>query len=139
MDVTVSASNTAPTANAGTDQANITPGSTVTLDGTGSTDSDGTVEAYSWRQISGSPVTLSSTTAAEPTFTAPTLTGGATLVFGLVVTDDDNADSTEDTVSITVLAESPVKDGARQITAIYDGDREIVRVYDGPTLIWEAS
>lgn len=101
------ATNIAPTANAGTDQS-VAGGATVTLDGTGSTDSDGTIATYTWRQISGTTVTLSSTSASQPTFTAPS--SSATLVFGLTVTDNSGASSTEDTVTITVTAAaSPLK------------------------------
>lgn len=95
--------NVAPTADAGPDQNNIEPWSTVTLAGSGS-DTDGTIAGYTWRQISGTAVTLSSTSVAAPTFAAPASMSGAVLVFGLVVTDDDGATSTEDTVTISVLS-----------------------------------
>lgn len=91
-------SNVPPTANAGPDQQVFT-GTQVTLNGTGSTDSDGTITARSWRQISGPSVTLSSTTVASPTFT-PTVVGS--YVFGLTVTDNSGDTSIEDTVTITV-------------------------------------
>lgn len=94
-----SSANQAPTANAGPDQA-VTVSSTVTLDGTGSSDPDGTITDYQWTQISGPSVTLSSSTASQPTFTAPS--SPATLVFGLVVTDNLNEDSAQDTVTISV-------------------------------------
>lgn len=98
--------NVAPTANAGTDQS-VAGGATVTLNGTGSSDSDGTIASYAWRQISGTAVTLSSTSVASPTFTAPNTSG--TLVFGLTVTDNSGASSTEDTVTIIVTATTPLK------------------------------
>jgi hypothetical protein len=90
--------NTEPTANAGPDQT-VTVGSIVTLQGSG-TDVDGTIVGYTWRQISGTSVTLSSTSVATPSFTAPATSG--VLVFGLKVTDDNAAESLEDTVTITV-------------------------------------
>lgn len=86
------------TANAGPDQADRVPFSTVTLDGTAST---GSPTVYQWRQITGPTVTLSSTSAAQPTFTAPALLAGATLTFGLKVGDGSTL-SAEDTVQITV-------------------------------------
>lgn len=94
-----SSANQAPTANAGPDQA-VTISSTVTLDGTGSSDPDGTIASYAWTQISGTSVTLSSASASQPTFTAPS--SPATLVFGLTVTDNLGATSTQDTVTISV-------------------------------------
>lgn len=97
-----SASATAiPVADAGSDQAVATSAS-VQLDGTASADSDGSISAYEWRQVSGTSVTLSSTTASQPTFTAPG--SAATLVFGLIVTDNFGVRSPEDTITVTVSA-----------------------------------
>ncbi len=95
---------TAPIANAGTDQINIEPGATVTLNGTGSTDSDGSVASYAWTQTSGTAATLSSASAASPTFTAPAAVTASDLIFSLVVTDNQGAPSVADTVQISVLA-----------------------------------
>lgn len=94
-----SSANQAPTANAGPDQT-VTISSTVTLDGSGSSDPDGTIASYAWTQISGTSVTLSSSTVAQPTFTAPS--SPVTLVFGLTVTDNLGQTSTQDTVTISV-------------------------------------
>jgi hypothetical protein len=102
--IAAAATNAAPTANAGPDQS-VASGATVTLTSTGSADSDGTIASRLWSQISGTAVTLSSTTATSPTFTAPT--GPATLVFGLTVTDNLGSTSTQDTVQITVGAPNP--------------------------------
>ena len=55
----------------------------MTLDGSGSSDPNGETITYKWSQISGTAVTLSSTTAQKPTFAAPT--GPATLEFSLEV------------------------------------------------------
>jgi hypothetical protein len=88
----------AGTANAGPDQADIAPLSTVTLTGAAST---GSPSVYQWRQMSGPTVTLSSTSAVSPTFTAPADIEGATLTFGLKVGDGTTL-SSEDTVQITV-------------------------------------
>lgn len=93
------AGNAAPVANAGPDQDSVIGGSTVTLNGTGSTDADGTITAYAWSQKAGTVVTLSSTTVASPTFTAPTKAGTAT--FELRVTDDAGTQSVSDSVVIT--------------------------------------
>ena len=75
-------------ANAGTDQS-VTEGDTVTLDGSSSSDPDETTPTYSWALTTGdgTGVTLSSATAAQPTFTAPDRAVGYTLVFTLTVSD----------------------------------------------------
>ena len=96
-----SSPNTLPIANAGSNQ-NVNSGVVVTLNGSASSDPDGTIAAYSWRQISGFEVTLSSPSAAQPTFTAPVVANNAQLTFGLIVTDNDADDSIEDTVSVFV-------------------------------------
>ena len=95
--------NDAPTANAGADQS-VSEAATVTLNGTASTDPEAQSLSYSWSQTSGATVTLSSTTAASPTFTAPSqLASNASLVFSLTVSDGTNT-STADTVTVTVTA-----------------------------------
>lgn len=94
-------SNNAPTANAGPDQL-VMPGKVCTLDGTGSTDPDGNPLTYAWTPPAG--VTLSDTTAPQPTWTAPYSMTEQTYPFGLVVTDPGGLSSGSDTVSVTVPA-----------------------------------
>ena len=52
VQITVNAANIPPTADAGTDQSITLPTSSVTIIGTG-TDTDGSISAYNWREISG--------------------------------------------------------------------------------------
>ena len=95
--------NTAPVANAGSDQS-VQHTQFVTLDGTSSSDADSDSLTYSWTQTSGTSITLSSSTASQPTFTAPTLSVGvssSTLVFSLIV-NDGTENSSADTVSIFI-------------------------------------
>ena len=92
-----------PVARAGSDQSNIAAGATVTLDGSASSDPDGTIAIYAWSQTSGTTVALSSTSVASPTFSAPSTDNAQTLTFSLMVTDNDGATNT-DTVDIAVLA-----------------------------------
>ena len=101
VEVNVTADNDAPTANAGLDQ-NVAEGATVTLAGTG-TDPEGQTLTYAWTAPDG--ITLSSTTAASPTFTAPDRTADYTLTFSLVV-NDGTSDSAADTVDVNVTADS---------------------------------
>jgi len=91
--------NTAPTSDAGPDQT-VSRLSTVTLNGTASSDPDGTPLDYLWTQMSGTNVALSDATAVQPTFTAPDAAVPETLAFELSVSD--GVDSATDRVTITV-------------------------------------
>lgn len=97
--------NVSPVANAGPDQT-VDRMVVVTLDGSGSSDADGTVASYAWSQTGGTNAPLDSTTAAMPTFTSPDTPAGEDLTFSLTVTDNEGATSVADTVVITVTANS---------------------------------
>ena len=85
--VTIKYVNHPPVANAGPNQT-TGDGALVTLDGSASFDPDGDVLQYHWMQTGGPPVTLSSATAAKPTFTAPPVSSGSVaLSFQLTVSD----------------------------------------------------
>ncbi len=58
VDISVNA-NGAPTSNAGPDQSGIVAGTTVTLDGSASTDPEGKPVTYAWSQVDGDLVTRS--------------------------------------------------------------------------------
>lgn len=63
----------------------VTAGALATFDASQSYDSDGDPFTFSWAQILGDPVTLSDSTIAMPTFTAPAT--AQELQFLLTVTD----------------------------------------------------
>ncbi|HVW29429.1 MAG TPA: PKD domain-containing protein [Polyangiaceae bacterium] len=92
--------NSPPVASAGANQS-VTSGTTVTLDGSGSSDPNGDTITYAWTQTAGPSVTLSSPTAQKPTFTAPTVTSATALTFSLVV-NDGKASSAASTTTVTV-------------------------------------
>ena len=100
------AENQQPIADAGEAQT-VEEGGLVTLNGTASNDPEDDDLTYSWTQISGSPtVTLSSETAAEPTFTAPELFAPTTLRFRLTVNDGTEDSRVPDEVVITIEADN---------------------------------
>ncbi|MFI5185159.1 MAG: PKD domain-containing protein [Chitinophagales bacterium] len=102
VSVTVNpASNQAPVAVAGNPQIITLPSNSVILDGSSSTDADGTITSYQWTKISGpaSAVIVSPNLA---TTTVTTLVQGV-YQFQLQVTDNSGATG-KDTVSITVNA-----------------------------------
>ncbi|WP_394138739.1 glycosyl hydrolase family 18 protein [Vibrio chagasii] len=92
--------NKKPTASAGADQSVEGPAS-VSLDGSASKDSDGTIASYAWSQVSGTAVTLTNANAAVASFDVVEVTQQETLTFSLTVTDNEGATST-DTVVVTV-------------------------------------
>ena len=93
--------NAAPAANAGSNQT-VDEQTEVTLTGSGA-DNDGTIQSYSWTQVSGSTVTLDDPDATTTTFTAPDVASeSAELVFQLTVTDNQGATATDE-VSVTVM------------------------------------
>jgi hypothetical protein len=99
--VNVTWNNIPPTADAGPDQT-VDEGETVTLDGSNSTDPDVTIASYLWTQTGGTPVTLSDTTDAMPTFVAlPVDVSGETLTFQLTVKDNGGLEGSDE-VLVTV-------------------------------------
>jgi ribosomal protein L14 len=93
--------NQAPAANAGANLSITLPTSSVTLNGSASSDPDGTIASYAWSQVSG-PSTATLGTAGSATTTAGGLVQG-NYVFRLTVTDNDGAKSTDD-ISVVVNA-----------------------------------
>ncbi len=98
--------NSAPTANAGAD-VTAEQNTTVTLDGSASADSDGSIATYAWAQTAGTAVSLSAADQVTATFTAPAVAASEDLTFSLTVTDDDGASSTADTIVVTVVDALP--------------------------------
>jgi len=102
--VTDSNSQSTPFANAGNNQtANISV--SVTLNGTDSSDVDGSIVSYSWQQLSGSGVALTGASSSQSYFTTPSIAGSSEeLIFKLTVTDDQGLTDTSN-VSVFVIAD----------------------------------
>jgi hypothetical protein len=90
--------NDPPTANAGVDQA-VLEKTTVTLDGSNSSDPDDGIASYRWKQVAGRSVTFSDPTDVQPTFEAPSFddSGEQPLIFELIVTDNGDLQSSDST------------------------------------------
>ena len=138
LTVTLTNANEAPTAEAGTDQADVAPGSQVTLGGTGTDPDAGDTLSYAWTQTGGTSVTLTGGATATATFAAPDdLPASEELTFRLRVTDAGGLHD-DDTVRVTVQAsdessstESDVEWGERL------RDRDIVLPSGSkPTGLW---
>jgi hypothetical protein len=100
--------NIAPTANAGANQT-VDEQVLVTLNGSGSTDPDGTIFSYSWVQTDGPAVALTNATSVAPTFTSSVVLSDTPLSFALTVRDNDGA-SASASVTITVRDSNPDND-----------------------------
>jgi len=91
--------NQAPIAYAGSDQI-VDEGAVVNLAGTG-TDADGSIASFSWQQVGGAGVAISSADTANGTFMAPMVSSTEVLEFLLKVTDN-NSTMGSDTVKVTI-------------------------------------
>ena len=103
VSVLASVANSLPVAKAGANQ-NVVVGTSVTLDGTASTDANGDTLVYKWSLLykpTGSLASLASASSSKPTFTADT---AGTFVVSLIV-NDGQADSAT-VSSTTVIAEA---------------------------------
>lgn len=100
--VTVTSDNARPSSDAGLDQT-VDEQTDVTLSGSAE-DPDSENLTYSWKQVGGEAVDLSSTDEQQPTFTAPIVANGKVkvLVFELRVADENGRPS-KDTTKVTVL------------------------------------
>ncbi len=106
-DFVATGGNQLPIANAGEDQM-VEHGAVVTLDGSGSSDPDGTISGFLWEQISGEAVTLSDYEEAIVTFTAPDVS--TTMVFRLTVFDDQGAMDTDEVSILILMADQTIYD-----------------------------
>jgi hypothetical protein len=115
--VTISTQNSAPQADAGLNQ-NASVGDTVTLDGSGSSDTDGDTLTFNWSFVSlpaGSNAALSDNSAVQPGFTVD-LPGTYTV---RLVVNDGTLDSDPDTVTVSTGNLAPVADaGADQAAQV---------------------
>lgn len=114
--VIVSTINSRPIANAGPDRT-ATIGSTVTLDGSHSSDPDGNALTYRWSFTSlpsGSRAALQNPGSAHPTFVVDT---AGNYVAQLVV-NDGALDSDPDSVTISTINSAPVANAGSNRTAV---------------------
>ncbi|TVP96767.1 MAG: hypothetical protein EA338_10550, partial [Roseinatronobacter sp.] len=98
---------------------------TVTLDGSGSTDPEDNITGYNWTQLPGSTnVVLSGANTATPSFTAPQPTGSSeTLSFRLTVTDAFGLTNTSDVmITVTALPGQPAPGTGGTVNEFADPD-----------------
>ncbi|RYZ53837.1 MAG: T9SS type A sorting domain-containing protein, partial [Sphingobacteriales bacterium] len=95
------AANQLPIANAGANQSINLPSNTATLNGSASSDPDGSIAGYQWRQVSG-PATAVLNNATSAIASAANMIEGL-YTFELLVRDNNNGEA-KATVNITVNA-----------------------------------
>ncbi|MFB3076713.1 MAG: S8 family serine peptidase, partial [Lysobacterales bacterium] len=107
--------NNPPVANAGGNQT-VFEGTTVTLDGSGSTDSDGTITLYEWTLPPGQTpaIVINNADQAVANFTAPLVGSDTDLTLSLLVKDDGEF---TDRNNITITVERAISDISGTITA----------------------
>jgi len=139
--ITVKQVNKAPVANAGTDK-NVTERKVFQLDGSLSSDFDNNAITYKWTGPAG--ITLSSTTVAKPTFTAPDVVSNTNYTFSLIV-NDGLLNSSADQVIITVIPNKepianagPDQTVAQNQTLILSGSLSSDPENDPLTYLWTA-
>lgn len=125
VDVLVRHVNKAPVADAGDDD-HAAGGAVVELDGSDSSDPDDDELTYEWTQVDGPTVDLDDNTLVNPAFTAPVGSTSSTIVFELVVSDDDSA-SEADRVVIEI-------DAVNSRPIAHAGDDQAVDEGDSVTL-----
>lgn len=116
--------NAPPTATATADTSTVDLGTTVTLDGSESSDPDGDDLTYRWmlEAPSNSSASLSNTSAERPTFT-PDVAGDYTAT--LEVSDGDTTDT--DTTTVTAQSASNTSAPSRPIVFVRNGDLHIAK------------
>jgi hypothetical protein len=97
--------NQPPAARAGTDVTITLPTSSVTLNGSASSDPDGTISRYAWSKVSGPPSFLIASSSSAITIISNLVVG--TYVFRLTVTDNNGATANDDVTVVVIDAASP--------------------------------
>ena len=107
-DISVTVKNSAPVANAGNNQT-VEPGDSVTFDGSGSKDFDGSIQTYVWTTEADVEI------GTAVTFTKDDFIEG-THVITLTVTDNDGATADHKVTIVVALNQAPIANaGADQI------------------------
>jgi len=124
--------NSPPVARAGPDQV-VNEGTLVTLDGSGSLDSEGDPFSFGWVEVPSlfPSVTLSDPTSSTPTFTAPLVDADRLITFSLIVADP--ALSIPDFVNVIVKDTTSFTVSSTLTDGVVSGNQIIGDVFAGST------
>jgi LmbE family N-acetylglucosaminyl deacetylase len=111
-----SGTNQPPIVSAGVDQT-VAEGAAVQLNGTGSFDKNGDALSYEWRQVEGTPVSLSDIGSPTPTFTAPTGLERDELISFELIVSDNTFSSYADAVNVVTLSAASIPPVYADVTA----------------------
>lgn len=103
--------NQSPVASAGSD-VEITLPDSVNLNGSASSDPDGTINSYLWTKLSGPSYTITNPNIASPTIND--LSEGY-YIFRLTVTDNNGATATDDITVVVVAIPVPVRTRGKKV------------------------
>lgn len=106
--VTVNPVNTLPVAKI-VSLSPVNENTSIFLNGSISTDADGTISSYRWTQIGGPSVLLKNSTQAIANFSSPSVYQNTTLIFRLYVLDNDGATAST-TINVVVVSVNPDDD-----------------------------
>jgi lysophospholipase L1-like esterase/PKD repeat protein len=110
--------NVLPVARAGTDKEITLPVNTSSLSGSTSSDADGSIISYQWKQVAGPTASVLSTPTLVNT-NVSNLTAAGTYQFELMVTDDSTG-TNKDTVQVIVYATLPPSQNVVKVN-VYGG------------------
>ncbi len=121
--------NVAPTAVANAPAAAV-EGETVALRATESSDSDGSIASFAWRQTGGPAVTVSDADSSAAQFQAPLVAMDTAFSFELTVTDNDGATATA--VANVSVRQAPASQIV-EIETTFDGEARAFSIYTPAT------
>lgn len=125
---------TPPVAEAGENQT-VEEGRFIELDGSSSSDSDGEIVSYLWRQTNGESVALSDVTSVRPTFITLATETPISLTFQLIVSDNDGLIDSDEVV-ITVENTDNNLPSSFNLLSPSNGDTGLGTAF---SFIWEKS
>ncbi len=128
-EITPPVTNNPPTANAGSDQS-VIEGEMVTLDGSASTDPDGSITAYQWQENNAVLSNEKSFDKSDFSVGIHTLT--------LIVTDNEGV-SDSDTIDVTIKSSAPANKPDWFETTEIDGDMEYMNISSETSVVLDST